>query len=332
MHWNVSHIIAVHGCKGGVGKSTVTAGLALALKGHGCSVGICDLDIHGPNIAYILGTDNSYVRWKQVKLEEGGIKYDTHLTTTPKVRCVDSNDNNDKSISCCNDVCHDFDFTSEEPATTCLLEPKEVYGIKVMSFSFIKSERELGYAAFRGPMIDQIASELVFKTDWGQLDYLILDLPPGTGDIIITLMEDITVSALVAVTTPHQLSVNDLLKGVKLFQDHDVPIACLVENMSYFICNGCDKLHCLFGPSHAESAAKSLAIDTHICLPIMTCGTDFVKEFSSNKDALQKFGDIANVVISTMARTKTHGNTMKSTPRQHKTKKNSAPCSNEINW
>eukprot|EP00371_Babesia_bovis_P000037 XP_001608684.1 hypothetical protein [Babesia bovis T2Bo] len=300
MHWNVSHIVAVHSCKGGVGKSTVAAGLALSLKNNGHSVGICDLDIYGPNIASILGLSNSYVLWKRVHFAESGIEYDTHGGQDANAFSIGSAATSGGKASCCSDVCDDIGFTPDETATTCLMEPKEAHGIKVMSFSFIKSERELGYAAYRGPIIDQIASELVLKTDWGRLDYLILDLPPGTGDVIITLMEDVNISSLVAVTTPHELSINDLFKGINLFQDYGVPIVCLVENMSYFVCDGCDKLHHLFGSIDIDLTLKSLGISDHVCLPIIPSGVDFVQSFYSNTDVRTKFLEIATLVTNCM--------------------------------
>ncbi|ORM40441.1 putative Fe-S cluster assembly factor [Babesia sp. Xinjiang] len=296
---------------GGVGKSTVAAGLALALKASECSVGICDLDIHGPNIACILGAEDSYVKWKQVKLEEDSIKYDTHVTTSSEVLCDSSALGEYNASSFCGDVCRDTSCTAEEVHTTCLLEPKEVRGIKLMSFSFVKSKQDLGYAAFRGPVVEEIASELLLKTDWGQLDYLILDLPPGTGDVVMSIVEDVALSGLVAVTTPHQLGNKDVLKGVRLFQDNEVPIVCLVENMSYFVCDGCDKRHYLFGSSNAESLAQNFGIPQHICLPMMVCGADFVNDFSSNKDARQKFLDIARVVIKNPATAKPRSNPVK---------------------
>ncbi|CDR96230.1 Protein mrp homolog [Babesia bigemina] len=205
MYWKVRDIIAVHGCKGGVGKSTVAAGLALSLKNHGCTVGICDLDICGPNLAYILGADDSYVKWRRVELEDGAIKYDSHVPTTSIQAQKVSNAAENVRVSHDNDGFPTMAFERVEPITTSLLEPKVVHGIKLMSFAFIKSKQELGYAAFRGPVLDQIASELLLKTDWGELDYLILDLPPGTGDVIISILEEVTLSGLVAVSTPHGL-------------------------------------------------------------------------------------------------------------------------------
>ncbi|GIX61947.1 GPI anchor transamidase [Babesia caballi] len=300
----------VHGCKGGVGKSTVAAGLALTLRRLGCSVGLCDLDIYGPNLACIIGADESYVKWKQVDLNKDAIKYDSQLLTSPQRASTDSGTCDATASDCGCDGFTDAAFERPEPVTTCLLEPKEVHGVKVMSFAFIKSKKDLGYAAYRGPMLDQIASELVLKTDWGELDYLILDLPPGTGDVLISLMEDVEVSGLVAVSTPHQLSINDLRRGVQLFQDHDVPVICLVENMSYFTCDGCDKLHRLFGPSQVGGAAPSLGVDRYVCLPMMR-SANCVEELQTNDDARKRFSEIAKFIMEHPATSKSQGSTVK---------------------
>lgn len=164
-------------------------------------------------------------------------------------------------------------------------------------------------------MLDQISSELVLKTDWGRLDYLVLDLPPGTGDVIISLMEEITVSGLVAVSTPHQLryvntcqylepwlfSLKDTVKSVRLFQDHRVPIVCIVENMSYFTCDGCNKLHNLFGPSQSARMAESLGVKDSVCLPMMVYGDDIVEYLKSNQEIRRKLGDITRLIIENPA-------------------------------
>ncbi|GBE62710.1 MRP family domain-containing protein [Babesia ovata] len=305
MYWKVRDIVAVHGCKGGVGKSTVAAGLALALKDHGCTVGICDLDIYGPNIAYILGADESYVKWRRVELEDEVIKYDSQVPTTPIQTQEASSADEILRLPHDGDEFPTMAFGKAEPITTSLLEPKVVHGIKLMSFAFIKSKQELGYAAFRGPVLDQIASELVLKTDWGDLDYLILDLPPGTGDVIISIIEDVTLSGLVAVSTPHELGCSDLMRGLGLFRDHQVSTLCLVENMSYFTCDGCSKLHHPFGQPKVSSLATSIGVANYVCLPVMANNGSFVDELASNADASRKFSEIAKAVMANHLTTKT---------------------------
>lgn len=143
MTWNVYRTIAVHGCKGGVGKSTVSAGIALSLVDQGFSVGLCDLDICGPNIACILGADESHVIWHQVKLDEYAIKYDAHAVTPTEDAYQANGACKNESSACCGDVFCDIALDRPDTATTSLLEPKEIHGIKLMSFAFIKSRSDL---------------------------------------------------------------------------------------------------------------------------------------------------------------------------------------------
>ncbi|KAK1444330.1 p-loop containing nucleoside triphosphate hydrolase [Babesia gibsoni] len=309
MSLKVSRIVAVHGCKGGVGKSTVAAGIALALKEQGCSVGLCDLDICGPNIASLLGVEESHVKWIQVDLDDSTIEYDEREATASEACCSNSTTCCKEGSSCCSDPFTDVALNGGIPTTVSLLQPKVIHGIRVMSFAFIKSKTELGYAAFRGPMLDQISSELVLKTHWGQLDYLILDLPPGTSDVIISLIEEIPICGLVAVSTPHHMSVKDTVRGIRFFEDNQIKLVCLVENMSYFICDGCDKLHYLFGQSLSETMTELFGIEEAVRLPMMKFQGHFADYLMSNADILEKFNNIANIIMNSQITALSSANT-----------------------
>ncbi|GAB1447309.1 MAG: Mrp/NBP35 family ATP-binding protein [Bacteroidia bacterium] len=182
---NVKNIIAVASGKGGVGKSTVSSGLALALSQMGARVGLLDADIHGPSIPMMFGEMNSQ----------------------PMMRDVDG-----KS----------------------LMVPVEKFGIKLLSIGFlIKPEQAV---VWRGPMVSSALRQFVNDTDWGELDYLILDLPPGTGDIHLTMLQVVPLTGIVMVTTPQAVALADAYKAATMFAmtPVKVPILGIVENMAYF--------------------------------------------------------------------------------------------------
>lgn len=182
---NVKNIIAVASGKGGVGKSTVSASLALSLSLKGAKVGLLDADIHGPSIPMMFGEMNSQ----------------------PSMRDVDG-----KS----------------------LMVPVEKFGIKLLSIGFlIKPEQAV---VWRGPMVSSALRQFVNDTDWGELDYLILDLPPGTGDIHLTMLQVVPLTGIVMVTTPQAVALADAYKAATMFAmtPVKVPILGIVENMAYF--------------------------------------------------------------------------------------------------
>lgn len=182
---NVKNIIAVASGKGGVGKSTISAGLALALSLKGAKVGLLDADIHGPSIPMMFG----------------------EMDSQPAMREVDG-----KS----------------------LMVPVEKFGIKLLSIGFlIKPEQAI---VWRGPMVSSALRQFVNDTDWGELDYLILDLPPGTGDIHLTMLQVVPLTGIVMVTTPQAVALADAYKAATMFNmtPTKVPILGIVENMAYF--------------------------------------------------------------------------------------------------
>ncbi len=184
---NVRNIIAVVSGKGGVGKSTVAANLAIALSQGGAKVGLMDADIYGPSVPIMFGVRGE----RPMMMDVGG----------------------DKGM----------------------IAPLERYGIKLMSIGLLVDEKSA--VVWRGPMASSAIRQFVTDVYWGELDYLVVDMPPGTGDIHLTLMQTVPVTGAVIVTTPQDVALADAKKGIAMFgqAQMNVPIIGLVENMSYFI-------------------------------------------------------------------------------------------------
>ncbi|MCO6440260.1 MAG: iron-sulfur cluster carrier protein ApbC [Nitrococcus mobilis] len=205
---NVRNIIAVASAKGGVGKSTVAANLALALADEGARVGVLDADIYGPSQPRMMG-----VAGRRPESPDG------------------------KSIT-----------------------PLENYGVQVMSIGFLIEEE--APMVWRGPMVSQALTQLLNDTRWQDLDYLIVDLPPGTGDIQLTLAQRVPVSGAVVVTTPQEIATLDARKGIRMFQKVRVPVLGVLENMSIHICSQCGHAEHIFG----EGGGKRLAEAENVAL------------------------------------------------------------------
>lgn len=199
----VKHIVAVASGKGGVGKSTVTVNLALAMAAEGYRVGLLDADIHGPSQAQMLGIGTG-VRPKQVG--ENG------------------------------------------------LQPLEAHGIQAMSMAFMVDVNEP--MVWRGPMIAGAFQQLLSQTAWQDLDYLFIDMPPGTGDIQLTLAQKVPVSGAVIVTTPQDIALLDARKGIEMFRKVNVPVLGVVENMSLHVCSNCGHSEPIFGSGGGERIAS----------------------------------------------------------------------------
>ncbi len=182
----VKNIIAIVSGKGGVGKSTVAANLALALSEGGAKVGIMDADIYGPSQHIMFG-----IRGERPMMKDNGGKG--------------------------------------------LIVPIEKFGIKIMSIGLLIDEKQA--VIWRGPMVSSAIRQFVTEVDWGELDYLVIDLPPGTGDIHLTMVQTVPVTGVIVVTTPQTVALADAKKGIAMFSQGQlkVPVIGLVENMSYFI-------------------------------------------------------------------------------------------------
>jgi len=143
--------------------------------------------------------------------------------------------------------------------------PVSADGLKLMSFAFLTGD---GPTVLRGPLVSQYVQQLLHGVEWGDLDVLILDLPPGTGDIQLTISQSVQIDGAVIVTTPHQLSLTDVRKGIMMFDKVDVPVLGVVENMAWFTCDECSKKHYLFGEAGAKTIEKMFGLETLAELPI----------------------------------------------------------------
>jgi len=198
----VKHVIAVASGKGGVGKSTTTVNLALALIAEGARVGILDADIYGPSLPHLLGVGN-----KRPQTQE--------QTILPVMAC----------------------------------------GMRVMSMGFLVTEQTP--MVWRGPMAAGALQQMLGQTQWGELDYLLVDMPPGTGDIQLTLAQKVPLSGAVIVTTPQDIALLDAKKGIEMFQKVNVPVLGIVENMSTHICSKCGHEEAIFGEGGGDRVARA---------------------------------------------------------------------------
>lgn len=208
----IKNIIAVASGKGGVGKSTTAANLALALRSLGLRVGLLDADIYGPSMPRLLA-----------------------ITERPRIE---------------DDVVY----------------PVEQYGIKVMSMGFLMQEESP--VIWRGPMVVTALMQMTREVHWGELDVLVLDMPPGTGDAQLTMAQQVPLQGAVIVSTPQDLALIDARKGLKMFKQVDVPILGIVENMSTFICPHCGKSSDIFGHGGAEEDARRLGVPFLGAIPL----------------------------------------------------------------
>ena len=198
---NVKNIILVMSGKGGVGKSTVAANLAMALNRMGHRTGLLDADIYGPSVPTMLG-----------------------ITGRPM--------SDGKKIT-----------------------PLSRFGIKLMSIGFLLDDAKTA-VVWRGPMLHGALMQFLKDVDWGELDFLLLDLPPGTGDIALTLSQRVQSNGAVIVTTPQEVALQDVYKAVAMNQKVGIPILGVVENESYFVCQTCETRHELFGAGGGQRVAE----------------------------------------------------------------------------
>jgi ATP-binding protein involved in chromosome partitioning len=204
---NVGKVIAIGSGKGGVGKSTFTANLALALSRQGHKVGVIDADIYGPSLPMIFGKRDEKPR-----------------------------SNSERKIL-----------------------PVEAFGIKFISFGFFINEQEP--VIWRGPMLGGVINQFLFDVEWAATDYLLIDLPPGTGDIQLSMVQNAHVDGAIIISTPQDIALLDAKKGLEMFKKLNLPIIGMVENMTSFICHECGTEHFIFGEDGVAHAVEDLKVD-----------------------------------------------------------------------
>ena len=226
----IKHLIGVASGKGGVGKSTVAANLAVGLAREGAAAGLLDADIHGPSLPTMFGLQN----------------------TQPEV--IGEGDN-------------------------LTMIPFEKYGVKVFSMGALIDDTQP--IVWRGPMVSSALKQLLLDVDWGNLDYLIVDLPPGTGDIHLTLSQQFPLSAVVMVTTPQQVSLSDTRRSIEMYRQPqiDIPVIGMVENMSYFTpLELPDHKYYLFGQGGGQKLADLYGLPLLAQLPLIAGVADAADE------------------------------------------------------
>jgi len=209
----VKNVVAIASGKGGVGKSTATTNLALALASTGARVGILDADVYGPSIPGMLG-----------------------CTEGPR------------------------------PDAEGRMIPPLAYGVKVMSVAMLVKEDEA--AIWRGPIVSRILQQFLAAVDWGQLDYLLMDLPPGTGDVQLTLTQSAPLNGAVIVTTPQDVALRIARKGLRMFQKVNVPVLGIIENMAGFVCPNCSAVHNIFRKGGGERTAREMGVPLLGSIPL----------------------------------------------------------------
>jgi len=211
----VKHLIAVGSGKGGVGKSTVSVNLALALAKLGYKVGLLDADIYGPSVPTLLGLKGE------------------RATVNERNKIL----------------------------------PVEKFGIKVLSIGFMLPSEDTP-VIWRGPMLMKALTQFLFDVEWGELDYLILDLPPGTGDVQLTLAQNVAISGAVVVTTPQDVALADVKKATSMFKEVQIPVLGVVENMAYFVCPETQNKYYIFGKGKTAAFASSYGLKILGSIPI----------------------------------------------------------------
>jgi ATP-binding protein involved in chromosome partitioning len=209
----IKHILAIASGKGGVGKSTIAANLAVALEKTGARVGLCDCDIYGPSVSMMFGTRD---------------------------RPMATEDNR--------------------------IIPIEQYNLRLMSMGFLLDDT--APAILRGPMVTRYTQQFLRQVEWGELDYLILDLPPGTGDIQLTIVQTVALAGAIIVTTPQEVALIDARKAATMFEKVNVPVLGLIENMSFFLSPSDGKRYDIFGAGGGAREAKRLRVPLLGQIPI----------------------------------------------------------------
>lgn len=247
-HSSIKNILAVAAGKGGVGKSTVTANLALALQKLGYRVGVMDTDIYGPSIRKLMPEDRLPVQKEE------------------------------------------------------LIIPALSHGMPIISMAYFRREDEA--SAVRAPIANSIVSQFIKNIVWGDLDYLLIDFPPGTGDVQLTLSQQAHLKGAIMVTTPQELAVMDVKKAMHLFEQVNIPIVGIIENMSYFSQNQSEEKVFPFGKGGGERLAREsgvpflgcIPLDSHLCM-CSDRGLSIFKEKNGDSEATSTFINIAQQAV-----------------------------------
>ena len=266
----VRSVVAVGSGKGGVGKSTVAASIALTLRRMGAKVGLMDSDVYGPSIPHLLG-----------------------LTGRPAV-------NDNKKI-----VPITLDDQHGEP-------------MPVMSMGFLVEPDQA--VIWRGPMLHGSINQFLGDTQWGELDYLIIDMPPGTGDVALTLSQALPLAGAVVVCTPQEVALLDAVKAISMFHKVEIPILGMVENMSGFRCPDCSKTYDIFGRGGAREKAESSNVaflgELPIDIVLREAGDEgrLADVINTDKTARAPFDAVARSLVRNLAANAAKGNKKVSLP------------------
>ncbi len=246
----VKHVVAIASGKGGVGKSTVSANLAVALAARGLKVGLLDADVYGPSQPRMLGV------------------------------------------------------SGRPSSVNNIILPLRNHGVTVMSLGFMVEEEEA--IVWRGPMLMGALQQMLSQVQWGTLDVLLVDLPPGTGDVQMTLCQKTAVAGAVVVSTPQDIALIDAKKGIDMFKRMETPILGMVENMAAFVCDGCGKMHHPFGQGGAKAEAEKQGVpflgEVPLYLSIRTAGDSGAPIVAAKPEGeeARPFWSIADDLIETL--------------------------------
>jgi ATP-binding protein involved in chromosome partitioning len=248
---DVKNVLLVMSGKGGVGKSTVAANLALALKRSGYRVGLLDADMYGPSVPTMFG------------------------------------------------------ITGQPMTDGQKIQPLERFGVKLMSLGFLLDDPK-NAVVWRGPMLNGALVQFLRDVAWGELDFLLLDLPPGTGDVALTVSQQLRSNGGLIVTTPQEVALMDVYKSVSMCQKVGIPITGVVENESYFVCDGCDKRHELFGSGGGAKVAEMAGAPLLAQLPLHPAVREWgdagtpVVQASPGSESAKAFMALAERLVETL--------------------------------
>lgn len=242
----IRHVVGIHSGKGGVGKSTLTANLAVALAKQGFSVGLLDADVYGPSAPTLLGVEGR----------------------------------------------------AELTADGDQIEPKEAFGVRMMSLGLLLPEEQA--LIWRGSLVDDGLQQLFKDIDWGDLDILLVDLPPGTSDVHLAVARCVALSGVITVTAPGQVSTDDVRRGLEMFADLSVPSLGLIENMAGVTCRSCGHTGALFGEGGAAALSDLTGLPLLASLPFLpavAAGSDHGTPVASDAfGAGASFHDLAQAI------------------------------------